>query len=167
MILLEIKRRHDMSKSDVKKLFNSLDTAYDEIPVPPEKGRYMLCETDTDVSVVTFEGTPSFLLWKDQVIPSLHLFLDLDVRTLANRVIVDMGAISFVTNGADIMRPGIVDVSASITENMFVIVGDERHGKPLAIGIALYDGETIAAMSEGKAVKNVHYVGDPIWNLKV
>jgi PUA domain protein len=156
-----------MSKSDVKRLFNALDAAYEDIPVPSEKGRYMLCETDTDVSVVTHGGTPTFLLWNDQVIPSLHLFLDLDVRTLANRVIVDMGAIRFVTNGADIMRPGIVDVSTTITENMFVIVGDERHGKPLAIGIALYDGGTIMAMDEGKVVKNVHYVGDPIWNLKV
>jgi PUA domain protein len=45
-------------------------------------------------------------------------------------------------------------------------VVDERHGKPLAIGIALLDASRIELSAAGKMCKNVHYVGDEIWNVE-
>ncbi len=164
---MEIKKRHDMSKSEVKKLLAQIDGSYVSGKLPPAKGRYEVCETDKDIRVILYDGSSAFLIRDESVIPSLRLFLNSDVRTLPHRIVVDMGAIRFVTNGADIMRPGITDADPSITKGSFVVIGDVNHGKPLAIGIAMYSGEELLAMDDGKVVKNLHYVGDSIWNLEI
>ena len=81
------------------------------------------------------------------------------------RVVVDMGAVGFIVKGADIMAPGIVDADIQIKEGDFVWVCDEKHHKPLAVGKALMNGETMKVNQTGKAIKNIHYVGDMLWNL--
>ena len=78
-------------------------------------------------------------------------------------VTVDMGAVSFVVNGADIMAPGIVEVDPDIRKNDLVWMRDVNNKKPLAVGIALADGNDILAMDKGKAIKNIHWVGDKLW----
>ena len=80
-------------------------------------------------------------------------------------VTVDMGAVRFVTNGADVMAPGIIDADKNIEEEMPVWIRDEQHHKPLAIGIALMNGEHMIQSTSGKAVKMIHYIGDLIWKL--
>ena len=80
-----------------------------------------------------------------------------------NFITVDMGAIKFVTNGADVMSPGIVDAYKDIKEGDQVWIQDELHHKPLAIGIALKDGINMISEEKGKSVKIFHYIGDKIW----
>ena len=74
-----------------------------------------------------------------------------------------MGAIKFVINGADIMRPGITEIEEGIVKGDFVVIADEKNKNPLAIGIALYDSGEMKKITSGKVVKNIHYVGDEIW----
>jgi PUA domain protein len=45
-----------------------------------------------------------------------------------------------------------------------VLVVDERHAKGLAVGIMIMDRAEILQRKKGKAIKNVHHVGDEIWN---
>jgi PUA-domain protein len=80
---------------------------------------------------------------------------------------VDKGAIRFIANGADIMRPGIVEISENIKKDDLVIIVEEVHNKALAIGKALFSGEEISSMNSGKVIKTIHYVGDIIWNKKI
>ena len=82
-------------------------------------------------------------------------------------ITVDAGAIPYVVNGADVMRPGIVAVSDDVIAGGPVQIVDERHKKPLAIGVALMDGSTIRASAAGKMCKNFHHVGDELWNLEL
>jgi PUA domain protein len=81
-------------------------------------------------------------------------------------VTVDMGAVRFVINGADIMGPGIVDADQGIRAGDMVWVRDERNLKPLAVGEALVTGAEMKAKKPGKAVKSVLYVGDKLWKLE-
>lgn len=74
-----------------------------------------------------------------------------------------MGAIRFVANGADIMSPGIVDADNNIEEGDQVWICDEEHYKPLAVGIALCSGPAMIKENTGKAIQNIHYVGDDLW----
>lgn len=80
-------------------------------------------------------------------------------------VTVDMGAIRFVTNGADVMTPGITAADADVAEGDVVWIRDETHGRPLAVGKALLSGPELAAAKEGKGIANRHTVGDALWNL--
>ena len=48
-----------------------------------------------------------------------------------------------------------------------VQIVEERHKKPLGIGVALADAATIRASAQGKMCKSVHHVGDELWNLEI
>ena len=74
---------------------------------------------------------------------------------------VDKGAIRFVCNGADVMRPGIV--SHGMFAKGDVVCVAEPGGKYLAVGKAMVDGEELQAMGRGNVVKNLHYVSDRYW----
>ena len=75
-----------------------------------------------------------------------------------------MGAIPYVCKGADVMAPGILIIKDEFKEKDIILVIDERHGKPLAIGAALFGSEEMKNAKRGRTVKNLHYVGDKLWN---
>jgi len=45
---------------------------------------------------------------------------------------VDMGAVKFVCNGANVMSAGINEVSPEVVEGQYVWIREENHHKPLA-----------------------------------
>ncbi|MBU1915041.1 MAG: PUA domain-containing protein [Thermoplasmatota archaeon] len=78
-------------------------------------------------------------------------------------VTVDMGAVKFVYNGADVMGPGIVATDSEIKEGDLVWIRDVKNLRPLAVGRALVPAETMVRKEKGKAVASVHHVGDKLW----
>ncbi|MDW5562530.1 MAG: PUA domain-containing protein [Methanomassiliicoccus sp.] len=80
-------------------------------------------------------------------------------------VTVDMGAVPYVTKGADVMGPGIVDADPSIMPGDLVWVKDIKNGRPLMIGEALISGEQMGTKSPGKAIKSIHFVADKLWKV--
>jgi len=80
-------------------------------------------------------------------------------------MIVDMGAVPHIVNGADVMRPGIKGFRGEFNEGDFVVVRDERNLRPLAVAIALVGLKECRAMKRGKVAKNIHHVNDRIWKL--
>jgi PUA domain protein len=79
------------------------------------------------------------------------------------RVVVDMGAVRHVCNGADIMAPGIVRVEGEMAKHGLVLVVDVQHGKKLALGEAQLDAGSAKSVKKGAVVKNLHFVSDEIW----
>lgn len=80
-------------------------------------------------------------------------------------VTVDMGAVKFVYNGADVMGPGIVDADPGIKEGDLVWVRDLNNLRPLAVGRGLMDSATMRRKEKGKAVASILHVGDKLWQL--
>ncbi len=80
-------------------------------------------------------------------------------------VTVDMGAVKYVCNGADVMCPGIVDADSAINVDDLVWVRDIRNKQPLAVGKALMSGAEMVTGKSGKGVKTLHFVGDNLWKL--
>ena len=112
-----------------------------------------------DYEVLAVNNKPSFFKNKEEWIPTLQY---LQTVIILKKVTVDMGAIKFVVNGADIMRPGIVAVE-DFDQNDVIVIVDETHGKAIAIGVALLSSEEMEKQVSGKSVKNIHYVGDDLW----
>jgi PUA domain protein len=77
-------------------------------------------------------------------------------------VTVDQGAISFVSDGADVMRPGIVEADDAVEAGDLVIIEEETHGKALAVGRARVDADEMVG-DEGKVVDSIHHVGDELF----
>ncbi len=159
------KRRHPIRRSQVADLIGTLR---EEIGPSAElftAKTIEVLETGTQMHIYLVDKEP-LLIEKDGIIfPSLRGAL---ARPFPERrITVDMGAISFVVNGADIMRPGIRDVSPDVKAGRPVQIVDERHGKPLALGVALYDAADLLAQEKGKVVRTFHHVGDEIWNIEL
>lgn len=121
--------------------------------------------------IVLEDRTELFLinerLWlvrtKEITYPSLHALLD-GVVTLP-KVVVDMGAVPHIANGADVMGPGIVEADDSITKGDIIVVIDQKNRTPLAIGQALFEAERMKVKSKGRAVSVIMHVGDWLWDL--
>ena len=99
---------------------------------------------------------------KNEPIPALKILLK---EPFLKKVTVDMGAVKFICNGADVMRPGIVQIDADIQKNDVIMIIDEKNKTPLVVGLALYDSDELENMTDGKVIKNLHFIGDDKWKL--
>jgi len=123
-----------------------------------------IAESDEEQDFILVNGEPLLFAVEGTYFPTIRGALKM--KPEKKRVVVDMGAVKFVAKGADIMSPGIVDVDTGIRKDDLVIVCDEVHGKPLAIGRALVNADAMMG-NRGKAVKSIHYIGDRIWKMEV
>ena len=80
---------------------------------------------------------------------------------------VDMGAVPFVCNGANVMSAGINAVSPEVVEGQYVWIREENHHKPLAVGQSLLSSKEMLSSEKGKAIKTLHYIGDKVWEYGV
>jgi PUA domain protein len=162
---ITVKKRHVIRKSQIADLLGRLA---DEIGASADlfrSDRIERVETDAPVGIYLVDKKPLLIASENWAFPSLRGLIEHPI--LERRVVVDAGAVRFVANGADAMRPGIVSISPDIREGHPVQIVEERYGKPLAIGIALLDAADMERQEKGKSVKSVHYVGDDIWNLEI
>ncbi|MHA1805086.1 MAG: DUF1947 domain-containing protein [Promethearchaeota archaeon] len=164
---MDIKQRHYISKSEIKKLKEEILNQYDKDflnAIFPKKAKIEMILTEAGDILYAVNG--ELVLWKSQegYIPVLTLLLENRVKLKS--IVVDMGAVRFVTlNRADIMRPGIVEIDPSIKKGDIVQIQDERNRRVLAVGKALYDAGEMEQMSSGKVVKNLHSISkDDVWN---
>lgn len=113
-----------------------------------------------DDKILVINHIPTFFIHEGKYIPALKY---LQEHPLLKKITVDMGAVKFVVGGADIMRPGIVEIESEIKKDEAVMIIDINNKKPLAVGIALFSSAEMQEMKIGKVIKNIHYVGDEIW----
>lgn len=119
---------------------------------------------DKAVKFLVINREPAFFYRENRLIPILKY---LQTHSLLKRITIDMGAIKFIVNGADVMRPGITEMEEGIQKDDLVVIIDQNNKKPLAVGVALFNSEEMKAMPKGKAVKTIHYVGDEVWKADV
>ncbi len=158
---LKIRRRARLRRKEASEFLGRLAKAFG-MAVPSD-----------DASLDEAEAGPYRLLLREN--EAIGLFLDDDViptirgllafPAAKRAVTVDMGAVRFIYNGADIMAPGIVEADPGIRAGDVVWIRDEKNGRPLAVGRAIMDGPTMAREEKGKAIETVHHVGDEIWRL--
>jgi PUA domain protein len=79
--------------------------------------------------------------------------------------VVDEGAIRFMLNGADVMRPGIRKMDDWGGTGRVVVVREEKKGRAIAVGTSTVDGASAREMTKGGCIRNLHHLGDRYWNL--
>jgi len=117
-----------------------------------------------EFSLILVDGRPLLFEIEGHLFPTVRGALEMGLQKRI--VTVDKGAIRFVSNGADIMAPGVVAADSDIKEGNLVIIVEETHRKPLAIGKALMGGQEMVEATSGKAIKSITHVGDKLWNME-
>lgn len=159
---MKIKKRYHIKKKKMKEI---LDQIGEFSLLIPRKATVEIIETDEN-DIILINGEPLLMFMDERVVPTLRGAIHMkDIER--SYAVVDMGAVRFLANGADVMSPGIVDADPEIERDDIVIVVDEKHRKPLAVGISLISGPEMIENDSGKAIKTIHHIGDAIWNLEV
>ncbi len=154
-----VKRRYHLRKSAVKELEGELVSRFGEPAKKLLQDPIEIMELETEREIILARGEPVAFKTSEGLFPSLNSLNILPLK----RVTVDMGAVGPISNGANIMAPGVIKADRDIGRGDVVVVADERHDKPLAIGVALVNGGSLKG-SKGEVVRNLHHIGDEIWN---
>jgi PUA-domain protein len=174
---MNVKSRHHLRADDVDEIETALAA---NLGVELDADAYELVEfDDSDREVVLADGRPLVLYVErrtgsgatpdgDAAEPDPFLTVrGLNVHPPERQVVtVDAGAVSFVSNGADVMRPGIVEADPDIAAGDLVAVDEESHGKFLAVGRARTGGDDMLG-DAGKVVDSIHHVGDELFEFSV
>lgn len=158
---MRIRKRHRLKRKEIKRLSEEISS---QIGVPVFSEEDVVDRGNApDFDVIFVNGEILALVFEQKPFPTVRGVLKYGAKK--RFVTVDMGAVGFVCNGADVMGPGIVDADAGIVEGDLIWIRDENNLKPLAIGRTLVQGEQLLAKNKGKAVESLHYVGDKLWKL--
>lgn len=149
-------KKTTLSKSDIKKLNENILELYNVENYIHKKDMVV----KIDDKFIEINKKVSFFYVENNLIPTLKT---LQEKNYLKTVTVDMGAIKFVVGGADIMRPGIVEYDDVIADE-FVAIVDVNNKKPISVGKMMYSKEELDELNSGKVIKNIHFVGDDIWN---
>lgn len=160
---MRLRRRYKLRKDRIASLVRSVAgiLLVDVETVIPKDATVEIVETDEKTIIYFVDGKPCFVRRDKVYFPVLHLLNRLE--NVLPRVVVDMGAVPFVASGADIMRPGIVDLDQNLGRGDVVVVVDEKHGKPLAVGTMLLPAGEALQAKRGKIIQNLHHIGDKLW----
>jgi PUA domain protein len=159
---MEVKSRHHLRSDEIRDLESTLDDALGVDPGGEAYERVDLVGTEFDLVLV--DGEPHVFLVDGEPFLTVR---GANAYPPTRRVVtVDAGAVQFVSDGADVMRPGIVDADEDIDPGDLVVIAEETHGKALAVGRALEPGADLPGDS-GKVVESVHHVGDDLYEFSV
>jgi PUA domain protein len=158
---MRVRKRHRLKKKEIRRLSEEISDLVG-VPVFDENNTVDLGSAP-DYDVVFVNGKVLALVFEKKAFLSVRGVLQYLAKN--KHVTVDMGAVGFVCNGADVMGPGIVDADQGIVEDDMVWIRDENNLKPLAIGKALVSGREMLGKGKGRMIQSVTYVGDKLWKL--
>jgi PUA-domain protein len=160
---LKVKSRVQLRKNAKNKMLKDLISTFGDTMAGLEN-KVLEKITLDEYSIILVDSKPLLFEIEEQFFPTVRGALEMELNKRI--VTVDKGAVRFVSNGADIMAPGIVDADSEIKEGDLVIIVEEAHRKPLAIGKALMKGPQMVEADSGKAIKSITHVGDKLWNME-
>ncbi|TRZ79731.1 MAG: RNA-binding protein [Nitrosopumilales archaeon] len=149
-------KSHNISKSDISEVIDKMTKQW-RIELPKAK-TLVLHELDDSTSMITGDSITAIRIGEIY----LPFLSETGLLEKFPKAVVDSGAIKFVCNGANVMRPGIKKFTEFQKDDIICVV-EEVHNKFLAIGKALVSSEDMANISKGEVVKNLHYISDKYW----
>ncbi len=155
----QIRNRHRLRKKAINEITNKLNNIFSTIF--ELKNSIIDSATLDDYEILIIDNQILGLIIDGE--PFLTIRGLLKFRPDKRYVTVDMGAVKFISNGADVMAPGIVDADADIQIGDIIWVRDVNNLQPLAIGRAHMNGLEMVSKNSDKAVQVLHYIGDTLW----
>jgi predicted RNA-binding protein (TIGR00451 family) len=148
-----------LSKRDTALLVKSMEASWPANIVPKIK-TVKKYQVSGDESFYKFEEFTAVQVGREKyIVPYLG---NVSLLDRFPSITVDMGAVRFVCNGAKVTRPGITAFD-NFKRGNIVVIKDEVHSKPLAVGIALIDSDKAMEEEKGYIIQTLHYISDKIW----
>ncbi len=149
-------KSHNISKSDISLIIDKMTEQW-HIEIPKTK-TLVMHEIDDNSNLIKGDNITAIQIG-DSYIPFLS---ETELLEKFPKATVDTGAIKFVCNGANVMRPGIKKFTEFQKDDIICVI-EETHNKFLAVGKALVSSNEMQEMTKGEVVKNLHYISDKYW----
>lgn len=157
---MEKLRRYRISTKESKGIIDDALSRYPQLSNVITKRKTSLEVVDLgETSVYLYNGFPILVRKENFLIPFIGIIDKYELNI--PRVVVDLGAVKFILNGADVMGPGVRNADEGIREGDIVRVVAEEYNRTIALGVSLRNSDKIR--EKGKSVRNIHYLGDRIW----
>ena len=161
-----IKKRKILSKKEKKLLLLDLVNGFGDVISSYVELSTMLEEVITDEgTLIAKNGKIWFFNINDKMIPSIYFLRESNFEL--PEIVVDIGAIRFITNGADVMSPGVVFFNTDIRKGTLVVIKEEKANSIIGVGSSLINSEDFDKSQKGKVVKLHHHLKDKIWSFQL
>ena len=145
-----------ISKSETAEVLNEIEAQW-KVELPKIKNLKFHYIKD-DVVIVTAKGFAALKI-DDSYLPFLS---ETEILDKFPNVMVDMGAVKFMCNGANVMRPGITKYTEFEKDQIVCVIEESQH-KFLAVGKSCVSSKDMESLTKGEVVKNMHYISDKYW----
>ncbi len=150
-----------LSRRDSAEMIGKIEDSLHLSMALPKSAQAECAEPEEGVVFVNLNGF-EFIQANQSFVPYLGSQGALGLFPVA---VVDEGAIRFLLNGADVMRPGIRKLDDWGEAGRTVVVKEEKKGRAIAVGTSTVTSAEAQVMTKGSCLKNLHHVGDRYWNL--
>jgi PUA domain protein len=166
--ILRVKHRKFLRAKEQRALFEQLNKTPSLLhrefgSNSKSKARIELIVLDDKTELLFVENQPWLIRGPELLLPALQALLKQFVSL--PEVVVDMGAVPHIANGADVMAPGIVEMEPTLVKGDLVVIIDKKNRTPLAVGQMQIDAGEVQREGKGRTIKTLHYVGDSLWKL--
>jgi len=148
-----------ISKTETADVLKEISSQW-KIEMPKIKN-LKIYELDEGARIIVGEGMTALKIGQNY----LPFLTDLKILEKFPSVTVDMGAVKFMCNGANVMRPGVKSFT-EFEKGQIVCIVEESQKKILAVGRALVSSGELPGMAKGQVVENMHYISDQYWEIK-
>ncbi|HUI85917.1 MAG TPA: PUA domain-containing protein [Nitrososphaerales archaeon] len=153
-------KRWTLSKHDSIELVEKIESSLG-VKLGLARSSHASCEEPKEGIVFAHFGDLVFVQSGGQHIPFLG---SPGALSLFPSAVVDEGAIRFLLNGADVMRPGVKSYDQWGGEGKTVVVREDKKNRAIVVCQATVKSEDMASLAKGTCLKNIHHVGDEYWN---
>lgn len=172
--------RHFLSKKNARKIIKIIENEY-----PLLFQEYVIGNRDVEIAKININDSeyiiyvvkrkPLIIELNSKLIPLMTIVLELynkyGFSKLASGfkyVLTDQGAMKPILRGADVMAPGIIDNNEFLRGDIVIVFANTGPSNvPIAVGEALKDSKDLDYSRRGKIIKNLHRIGDKIWNISI
>ena len=160
-----MKSKKTLSNKEKRQLQIELTSLYgDEISLFFQKSTILQSVKTDEGSFIVKEGKIHWLLHNEKYLPSIHFLRETGIKL--SKIVVDIGAIRFITNGADVMAPGIVSFDNSVKKGSLVEIREEKANTIIGVGMSLINSDEFDKNKKGKVIKLIHHLKDKFWLAK-
>ena len=139
-------KQHFLKEKEAKQIFEEFATKYGINFQQLAKTKASVQEVKTEeITIYAINEKPALTRQNNQLYPTL---LFNEILSKLPVIVVDMGAVPHICNGADLMAPGIAHIEEEFKKDDLIVIMDEKHRKPLSIGLALVDSQTLSTKKQ-------------------
>jgi PUA domain protein len=159
---LKVGRRHHIKARRAKELYTKISKIlkYNFFDAAGKRARIEVVELTPKGEFILLNNEAAFIQVEEEFFPTL---LNTSCLDELPALTVDMGAVPYICNGADVMAPGLVKIDGDFNIGDILIVVEERFSKAIAVAKALYTANEVAEKKRGKIAITLHYIGDSFW----